>query len=267
MQDPKNTTTFSPDDQVVLGFPTYNAEMKTPFAMSLINLLMSSENPVAKIDVIANDSLVSRARNTIAARFLEAKHPATGNPLKWLLFIDSDIEFQHQHVSRILNQGKRFGDQAIVCGMYALKQVRPHFVANSIPGAKVDEEGCIEVREGGTGFMLIHRSVFEKMIEQFPEIEFVCDQNEANVAGIKRWDFFTVGVYHDKVQGVRRYLSEDYYFCQRWRDMGGKVIMDTRIQAKHHGNMTFPIPAKEIADAHEVYLRAAKLIEEKTKKE
>lgn len=36
-----------------------------------------------------------------------------------------------------------------------------------------------------------------------------------------------------------RYLSEDYAFCRRWRDLGGKVFVDTQSKLAHHGTFTY----------------------------
>ena len=33
----------------------------------------------------------------------------------------------------------------------------------------------------------------------------------------------------------RRYLSEDFAFCRRWRDMGGKVYVDLNSKLQHAG--------------------------------
>jgi hypothetical protein len=33
----------------------------------------------------------------------------------------------------------------------------------------------------------------------------------------------------------RRYLSEDFAFCRRWRDMGGKVYVDLNSKLQHGG--------------------------------
>jgi hypothetical protein len=227
----------------------------------MLNLL-SQTNVLAKIELIENESLVSRARNTMASRFLKSTHPVTSKPIQWLLFIDTDIEFAAWHVARLVRTGLALKDQ-IVCGMYPLKSTKPQFVCTPLPGKMIDGNGWVDVREGGTGFMLIHRSVFEKMAAQYPEIAYTCDSSESELE--TRWDFFAVGPYYDKVQKTTRYLSEDYYFCQRWRDIGGRVVMDTQIRAKHHGNQTFPIPQQDIAAAAEEYRRAAELVDAKAK--
>ena len=37
----------------------------------------------------------------------------------------------------------------------------------------------------------------------------------------------------------RRYLSEDYAFCRRWQQMGGKIYADCMTVLGHVGNIRF----------------------------
>lgn len=36
-----------------------------------------------------------------------------------------------------------------------------------------------------------------------------------------------------------RYLSEDYMFLRRWRDLGGRVFADLNVTLAHHGSHPF----------------------------
>ena len=38
-----------------------------------------------------------------------------------------------------------------------------------------------------------------------------------------------------------RYLSEDWYFCQRWLDLGGEIFGHTRVALRHLGPVIFPL--------------------------
>ena len=62
------------------------------------------------------------------------------------------------------------------------------------------------------------------------------------------WDFFGVGPYKYK-SGLVRYLSEDWMFCKRARDLGIDVWADTTIQLRHRGNYLFPPPPSEVVAA------------------
>lgn len=207
-----------------------------------VNAMLTKTNMVHQVATVAGDSLVCRARNTLASEFLASK-------CSHLLFIDCDIEFESWMVARLLAH-----DKPLVCGMYPLKQIRPGWVVNQVPGSTIDASGLVKVREAGTGFMLIKREVFAKMAEAHPEIEYHKDDNEKG--DFKRYDFFSVGPFKDPVSNRIRYLSEDYYFCQRYRAMGGDVWLDTGIRAKHIGRATYPLDENEMRAAVFIYDKA-----------
>lgn len=240
-QQPKRPTyppALPKDQQFFLALPTYGAQMTQPFTVSLIETLQTTPF-IGQIDFVVNDSLVCRARNTLAARFLRSEY-------QWLLFLDVDLLFRPEHIARLWIHATKH-DRKVVCGLYALKKLAPRFVCNWIKGCTPDENGAVKVSESGTGCMLIHRSVFETMRDKMPEIAYTVDSNHPN-AGKVEWDFFGVGPYK-YASGLVRYLSEDWMFCQRARDLGIDVWADTRIQIRHMGNMIFPPDVRELHEA------------------
>jgi hypothetical protein len=58
------------------------------------------------------------------------------------------------------------------------------------------------------------------------------------------YDFWSCGTYQ-YADGGRRYLSEDWFFCQRWLDLGGEVFADTRVVLKHVGMAVYPLLTQE----------------------
>ena len=84
---------------------------------------------------------------------------------------------------------------------------------------KIDN-GIIEVTHSPTGCMLIKRSVIEKMIQAYPEKEIV--QNTViNGQLMKRpflYNFFDTWFDPE----TKTYSGEDFAFCKRWKDLGGK---------------------------------------------
>lgn len=180
----------------------------------------------ASIRLLPGDSLVSRARNTLTAEFLKTD-------CTHLLFIDSDLVFDAKQVQRLLDH-----DLDVVGGCYPKKQQGPlEWVCNIRPGVETPtSDGLQEVRYIGTGFMMVKRAVFERMMAAHPEIAYRPDPRPTET----EWDFWAVGPYQD-AQGFRRYLSEDWYFCQRWLDLGGKVFADTRVILKHVGQAVYPL--------------------------
>jgi FkbM family methyltransferase len=193
------------------------------FMMSLQTLLLNLPCDMV-YRPICGDSLVSRARNRLTADFIETN-------CSDLLFIDSDLIFSPDHVARIFSH-----DVDVVGGFYAKKAPGDaEWVLNGIANAPDRDDGLMAVRYVGTGFMRVRRSVISAMIEKYGEdIHYPCD-----TTGRIEHDLWPVGV-HKFADGTRRYLSEDWAFCQRWLDMGGEVYADRQCVLKHIGTTTFP---------------------------
>jgi hypothetical protein len=45
--------------------------------------------------------------------------------------------------------------------------------------------------------------------------------------------------FFDTAVRENRYYSEDWTFCENWRDIGGKVFVDSRVLLKHTGHFNF----------------------------
>ncbi|MES2196478.1 MAG: hypothetical protein V4517_18820 [Pseudomonadota bacterium] len=98
--------------------------------------------------------------------------------------------------------------------------------------AKAD--GFVEVAEAPTGFMCIKRDVFRQMMESYPALNYVPDGPPHPEAHLY-WLFFDCMVDPDS----GRYLSEDFAFCRRWRDIGGKIWVDLECKLLHLGQHNF----------------------------
>jgi len=79
----------------------------------------------------------------------------------------------------------------------------------------------------GRGFCLIHREVFEKVGEHS---ERYLDAH----TGKERIAYFEY-----KPGGIG---SEDFYLCEKWKELGGNPVIDQRILLGHVGDATYPIP-------------------------
>lgn len=171
--------------------------------------------------VTEGESLITRARNTTAATFL-------GSGYQKLLFIDADIEFSPDDVARLYNH-----DLPVVAAAYPWKQ--PGKPVTAWQGGELREtagmDGLQTVDYAGTGFMMIDRGALESL--QACVVDY-----EEGVVG-RCWDFFGTYVTAGANWRERCFLSEDYAFCQRWRDMGGDVWLDPAIRLKHHGAFAY----------------------------
>ena len=255
------------DSRICLAMPVYG-KIDVPFVQCLMAMCASS-TLIQMWDFLPGDSLVNRARNNLAKRFLEGYQGQDGAGNKvtvkhdWMLFLDTDLIFRPEDVQKVYDLGVKKGP-GIYAGTYPIKQLKPKVVFNNMPNCIPDAEGIVEVREAGTGFMLIHREVFEKMIEKYgDEIKFAVDMGDPNLPPVYSYDFFSVGVYmdNDMIPPRKRFLSEDWYFCQRWRAMGGKILMHTRTSCNHIGVYNYPGDPQAVMDAAAHYKKAFELLE------
>ena len=192
------------------------------------------------------DPSVERARNVLTANFL-------ATDCTHLLFIDSDIAFSPRDVARIVSH-----DEDVVGGIYPLKTMdrevkwcgnRVGDASNAAPVALSDtlpvpcavrEDGLQEVGCIGTGFLCIARRVFEKMMEVDGEkIRYEQDWPPHR----EEFAFWRQTV--REVNGRRRFLTEDWNFCYRWRELGGKVFADAQVILRHAGRAVWPLDLQQ----------------------
>ena len=241
---------FDDADRIVLGTPCYGRNVKMGFMTSYNEALLhvkirvkdeagetQLESLIAESLFLDKESHIDRARNKIAAKFLASKY-------NWLLFIDSDIVFPAMAVARLWQHG--MNGYKLVTAPYALKGVVPQFAINGVNGAKTNERGLVEVMHAGTGFMLIHRSVFEAMEKADMAPIYDLGSNDPDLHTLKTSRaYFKSGV-REVIPGKPIWLSEDYLFCHEWRTLGGKVHTDTKVALSHIGDLTYPAQPSEI---------------------
>lgn len=209
--------------KLFVGIPVAQ-QMPVGFVQSLLALQKNKPCPI-EIGIAQGDG-VARSRNMLSAQFL-------ASDCTHLLFLDSDLIFSPEHVSRLLSH-----DLPLVGGFYPKKQEGSvEWVVNTLnPQPEPNQFGLQRVRYLGTGFLLIARRVFETMSDKYPAIKYRADYG----ARRDEHDFWPMGIY-EYPDGHRRYLSEDWFFCQRWLDLGGDVIADTLVILKHIGPAVFPL--------------------------
>jgi hypothetical protein len=180
------------------------------------------------METMTNESLISRARNTLTAKFLHNKESTH------LMFIDADIGWEPWHLLVMLNR-----DVDVIGGLYPMKSLPVKWCVNGFEGAEEGADGLQEVSKTGTGFMLIKRHVFEKL-DAHPAVKpFIND------IGLPVELNPYMKTYFDTAVRENRYYSEDWTFCENWRDLGGKVWVDKRILLKHTGTYVFDFQTQD----------------------
>jgi len=180
------------------------------------------------METMTNESLISRARNTLVAKFLN--NPDSTH----LMFVDADIGWEPWHLLVLLNR-----QVDVIGGLYPMKTLPIKWVVNGFEGAEEGPDGLQEVSKTGTGFMLVKRDVFEKL-NAHPAVKPF-----ANDIGLPKELDQHLKTYYDTAVRENRYYSEDWTFCENWRDLGGKVWVDKRVLLKHSGSYVFDFAAQE----------------------
>ena len=152
------------------------------------------------VETMTNESLISRARNTLVAKFLNSPDSTH------LVFIDADIGWEPWHLLLLLNH-----DVDVIGGLYPMKSLPVRWVVNGIEGGKTSEDGnLLEVSKTGTGFMVVKRDVFAKLDEHPAVVPF------KNDIGLDPVLDPYMKTYYDTDVREGRYYSEDWSFCEIW---------------------------------------------------
>lgn len=229
--------------------PMYGGQCFGFYAQSCLQLqnLCKNANVNVSFSYLFNESLIQRARNLLASHFL--KSDATH-----MMFIDADIRFNPNDIFPMME-----ADKDIICGIYPKKEINWLTVRNAINAGVPDDQlkhhtGAfvvnlvdyqtevtvpvnqpVEIWNGGTGFMLIKREVFEGLIGKVPMyLNNVLDlQNKDNGQTIH--EFFATQIEPES----KLLLSEDYDFCKKARNNGFKVWAAPWVQLAHVGTYAF----------------------------
>jgi hypothetical protein len=203
-----------------------------------------------------NESLITRARNYCVDEFLRNEN------FTHLMFIDSDIGFNANDVLSLAALASPDSEYDILCGPYPKKTIswekikmavdkgfadeNPQTLANYVGDyvfnpaegqTEIALNAPVEVLEGGTGFMMIQRKTFEKYAEAYPELMYLPDHVRSDHFDGTR----EIMCYFDALidPKSKRYLSEDYMFCQWAREAGLKVWMCPWMNMSHTGSYVF----------------------------
>jgi hypothetical protein len=112
------------------------------------------------------------------------------------------------------------------------------YVGDVCKGAELKtENGFSTGVYAGTGFQLIKRNVFERMIKAYPETKYKALHAFPRPSQPSDNLYALFDCMIDPETGV--YLSEDYAFCRRWRAIGGEIWLDLQSQLTHTGSYSF----------------------------
>jgi hypothetical protein len=243
---------------IFIATPCYGGQIGEPYFRSMMRfaILCNKYDIKYTISTLANESLITRGRNTLTSFFME------NSEATHLFFIDADIEFNPEDILRMVAY-----DKPIVVGAYPKKAINwgsimeatrndPNETPDTIEGHSSNyvvnfdflqddkgnrtsqvfiQDNLVKLKDAGTGFMCIEKSVIQELFDKHPEMKYV---NDINVD--KKFEPFMYALFDTMIDPEsRRYLSEDYTFCRLWQNNGGDVWLDPRTALNHVGHYTF----------------------------
>ena len=184
---------------------------------------------------LMKSSLVTQGRNLCVSGMFDEPDKS----YDYLLFIDSDIEFTFELIMKMVA-----ADKDVIAYPYPLKHIDWDKLDRNRIRKKIEdpelyskygytwpiklddrnnitiENGIAEVSHAPTGCMLIKRQVFEKMMKELPHLK-ISQPTIVNGKMVDRdyyYNFFDC--YHEP--STKKYYGEDFGFCKRWTEIGGK---------------------------------------------
>ena len=246
------------EKHIFIATPCYGGQIGEPYFRSMMRLaiLCNKYDIQFTVSTLANESLITRGRNTLVSFFME--HPEATH----LFFVDADIEFDPNDMLRMVAY-----DKPITVGAYPKKAINWDSIVSA---ARRDEtetpatieghssnyvvnfdflkddkgvaqnqiqirDNLIKLKDAGTGFMCIQRQVIEQMFKEYADLKYANDINVDEKFEKHMYALFDTMIDPES----RRYLSEDYTFCRLWQQMGGEVMLDPRTGLNHVGHYTF----------------------------
>lgn len=229
---------------IFLSVPIMNCpELKMIYSM--YRAILSCKDNKVRLYFNENDSLISRVRNVHLSAFLY-DYPECD----YFMSLDSDIEMLNVYDSNNIFSKLVSHNLDFVGGLYAIKRPGPLACSSIAASGNIPafDSGLEEMKWMSTGCWCLKRSAIEKMVEAYPELMYDGDDNATG----KKICGLYIPMLYDLQKGdfpeqqnvklpFKKYLSEDWSFCQRWKAIGGKLYADTSIVLKHIGKIDYAL--------------------------
>jgi hypothetical protein len=207
-----------------IGIPCYGGMISEPTMTSLLKfVLIANQLGVHwSLDTMVNESLIPRGRNNLMAKMM------TNEKATHFMFIDADIRFNAENIFQMVAYEKD-----VIGGLYPKKTIPTNYVINMLPQTKIQGD-IFTVDTLGTGFLLFKKHVYEKLIAAHPETKYVDD-----VGMGKQYEPMMYAIFDCKIDEKGHYLSEDWLFCRRWREIGGEIWAHSKTLLNHIGHYEY----------------------------
>jgi len=213
---------------ILISLPCYGGLVNEKTTISLFNLgkLLVRSNIDHGIMTVANESLITHGRSRIANFFMN------NTEFDYLFCLDADVAFTPEDVLKLYSYQK-----PVVSGSYPMKTLPLRHCYEVYNPVKLCGN-LIKIGGVGMGFVMIHRSVFEKLNKHYSELKYFPGLNNSNYP-ITEKEYHNSYHYFAEMNKEGKYLGEDMSFFHRLTDIGYDVWLDTSIELQHIGSHVF----------------------------
>jgi len=180
-------------------------------------------------------SLVTHGRNLLTCGFLNSG-------FDYMLFVDADVEFKPEAIMRML-----VPEKDIICTPYRVKNepAIPEYAVKfkDSKDIKILPWDIVEIEEGPAGCMLIHRRVFERLMDKRPDLKIKFDaatrmkMNDEIGAMEDAIDRYMYNFWDTTFRlDTGEWKGEDLSFCALARETGSKIYANLDSETTHHGS-------------------------------
>lgn len=213
-----------PEANILIGTPAYGGQVHVDYVHALMDFFRRRIR--FRVFTIGNESLITRARNAIISAFYQ-------NPsYTHLLFLDGDVQLTGQGLLRLLEHRKPvIGAPVALKSVDAAGRKRPNY-----RGVLARDGDLLTVEHVGTAVFMLERAAVDALIEDALAHGRVYEYQAESSDGVEtvvNYDVFQVGVTQ------KTYLSEDFWVCQRLRELGFDINVDLSVGTAHYGTQRF----------------------------
>lgn len=215
---------------LLIAVPSHQGKMLMENVAEMLLLLNYAKNNDIDIGFtyLSGCSLVDVVRNSLAYNFRQSDYQK-------VLMIDDDVLFTHRDVLQLLYWSTKY---PVVCATYPsrveLASAQDRFYVRPLGDKpQFTEDGLLKVQGVGAGFLIVDRSVFDKLE---PYVESYTGGNVRK--GVvepraRHHNFFPIGIRNGEHHG------EDHGFFNLCVDHGYEPVLDYGINLQHVGTKAF----------------------------
>ena len=218
---------------VWFAMPAYTGVIYAETVRSMINdmLILAGRGDRVHIHDEIGNAMIADCRALIVAEFLASDADT-------LCFLDSDVSWQAGDLVKLIDQGVNFR-----VGIYPQRKDPLNFCVRwdcSKTELQADPTtGLLGIDGAPAGFMVLSRSCLQQLWDAHPELACWSDRvPQGQYRALFEPYWLRDVLLPDGSTGTVK-LGEDYSFCQRWLDLGGRVWVDPEIVMGHTGGKMF----------------------------